>query len=185
MTAQADYFELFSLPWRYEIDRSALEAAYERLTLAHHPDFVATAPEAERQEAERLSAAVNEGYRTLSRDAERAAYLLGLLAGGRELNTTALPPGFLQKMFGLQEEVEELGEVSDGGGDGRRAELRAEAEAELETIQAERARLFTQAGTEPGQAALEPLQAIQSNLNCERYLRRLLDRLDGQRTDDD
>ena len=37
---------------------------------------------------------------------------------------------------------------------------------------------------EPAQAGLEPLQAIQSNLNCERYLQRLLERLDGQREDD-
>ena len=58
-----------------------LEAAYERLTLAHHPDFFAGRPQAERQEAERQSAAVNEGYRTLSSEPARAAYLLRLLAG--------------------------------------------------------------------------------------------------------
>jgi molecular chaperone HscB len=182
MSAPADYFALFSLPRRYELEREALEAAYERLTLAHHPDFFAAAPEAERQEAERTAAALNEGYRTLSDDAARAAYLLGLLAGGRTLDTTALPPGFLQEMFVLQEEVEELAE--DAAAEARKGELRIEANGRLETVRAERENLFARTAAGPdGAADAAALQAIQSNLNCERYLRRLLERLDGQRDD--
>jgi molecular chaperone HscB len=188
MSVQADHFERFDLPRRYELDRKALEAAYERLTLEHHPDFFSTAPEAERREAERVSAEVNEGYRVLRSDAARAAYLLGLLADGRALDTTALPAGFLQAMFALQEEVEALAEA--GGGDAaavdaaRMAELHGQVQAELAAIGAERARLFAQAGEGPGPAPLERLQAIQSNLNCERYLQRLLERLEGRREDD-
>lgn len=181
MSVQSNYFELFSLPQRYGVDGQALDAAYERLSLEHHPDFFAASPEAERREAERVSALVNEGYRTLRDDTRRASYLLGLLAGARPLDTTALPAGFLQRMFALQEEVEEL----DGDGDAERtAELRGQAVEELEAIRTERERLFARAGTEPGQADLEALQAIQSNLNCERYLLRLLERLDGQRDND-
>ena len=180
MSEQVDHFTRFALPRRYAIDRAALEAAYERLTLAHHPDFVAAAPEAERRAAEQASAAVNEGYRVLRSDAERAAYLLRLLADGRALDANALPAGFLQEMFGLQEEVEELGE--DGSPE-RKAQLRNEANAKRAAIQAGRAVLFDQATAAGGPADLERLQAIQSNLNCERYLLRLLERLDGQRDD--
>lgn len=175
MSAQADPFALFELPRRYEIDRGALDAAYERLTLAHHPDFFSTAPAEEKAEAERISAAVNEGYRLLRDDRARAAYLLRVLADGRELDTQALPQGFLQEMFGLQEEVEEL---ADDGDPVRIAQLREEADAQRGTLLAERTRLFAEA--EEGQRPpLELLQAIQSNLNCERYLQRLLERLDG------
>jgi molecular chaperone HscB len=175
-SAQADPFALFGLPRRYELEREALEAAYERLTLAHHPDFLATAPEAERQEAERASATVNEAYRVLSDDAARAAALLGLLAAGRALDAQALPAGFLQEMFALQEEVEELGGDADAA---RRKELRNEADRKRQAVLAERDRLFAAASASAGAAPLEGLQAIQSNLNCERYLLRLLERLDG------
>jgi len=177
MPDPADPFELFSLPRRYEIDRKALEAAYERLTLAHHPDFFAGAPAPEREQAERIAAAVNEGYRLLRDDSARAAWLLGRLADGRALDAQALPAGFLQEMFALQEEVDEL---DDGADAARRTELRDEAAAKLADTAAERAALFAAAESK---VDAERLQAIQSNLNCERYLRRLLARLDGQRDD--
>ena len=195
----ADPFELFSLPRRYAIERTALEAAYERLTLAHHPDFFATAPAAEREQAERIAAAVNRGYRLLSDDAARAAWLLERLARGRALNAQALPAGFLQEMFALQEEVQALddaADATDAAGAARRAEVRREAAAKLAHLAAERAALFATAErpiqserqAEPErqterQAEPEQLQAIQSNLNCERYLQRLLARLDGQRNE--
>jgi molecular chaperone HscB len=169
MPTQEDYFRLFDLPRRYGIDPKALEAAYERLTLAHHPDFFPGAEE--KKGAESVSARVNEGYRVLADDLARAGYLLGLLARGRGLNSGELPPGFLQDMFLLQEEVEAL---DDAARPERRATLAAEAGDKLRALRDERERLFADAG-EGGELSL--LQAIQSNLNCERYLRRLLDNL--------
>jgi molecular chaperone HscB len=183
MSGSADYFTLFDLPRGYALERRALDAAYQRLTLAHHPDLVATAPEAERQAAERTAAAVNEGYRTLRDDTARAAYLLELLAGGRALDKTALPAGFLQEMFALQEEVDELDEGA--AGTERARELRAEAEQKLAEVRAARAPLFAAAQANGEAPPLEPLQAIQGSLNCERYLERLLQRLTGQREDED
>jgi molecular chaperone HscB len=171
-----DLFALFALPPRYALERDALEAAYERLTLAHHPDFFAGAPEAERHAAERISAAVNEGYRVLRDDAARAAYLLRRLAGDRPLDAQALPSGFLVEMFGLQEEVDELGPDGDPR---RKAVLRGEADARREAILDARRRLFAALEAADGAADLARLQALQSNLNCERYLQRLLERLDG------
>ena len=44
MPEPKDFFTLFGLRRRIEIDREALEAAYQRLTLEHHPDFFATGP---------------------------------------------------------------------------------------------------------------------------------------------
>ena len=173
MSAQADYFALFDLPRRYEIERPALESAYERLTLAHHPDFFSTAPPAQKQEAERTSAVLNEGYRVLVDDLARADYLLELLAAGRGLNAQELPQGFLQEMFMLQEEVDDL---EHGAFADRREALIGETEGRLSEILTERGRLFAAAGA-GGDLSL--LQTIQTNLNCERYIRRLLDRLNG------
>ncbi|MCZ6556974.1 MAG: Fe-S protein assembly co-chaperone HscB [SAR324 cluster bacterium] len=171
MTTDENYFHLFGLFPSYEIDLEALDAAYERLSLEHHPDFFANAGTEEKARSERMSAELNEGYRVLRSESERSAYLLDLFKAERELDSTQLPDGFLQEMFALQEEVDELAENGNGA---RAEELKAQAEQRLQAVQAERSALF--ANVQNG-AAAEVLQQIQSNLNCEKYLTRLLGRL--------
>ncbi len=124
MTNGGNYFELFGLPQSYEIDLAALDAAYEKLSLEHHPDFFATAGEADKAQAERTAAQLNEGYRVLHCGAERAAYLLSLLSRENELDATRLPEGFLQEMFMLQEEVDDLGGKAE---EQEKAPLRAQS----------------------------------------------------------
>jgi molecular chaperone HscB len=172
----ADYFQLFGMRRAYAIDPAALERTYEKLSFALHPDFQDAldtgGPAAPRQvELQRLAAQINEGYRTLRDESARGAYLLSLLAAGRELDKRQLPPGFLQQMFVLQEQVDELGE--QGPAEARRPLREAVEQRRRETL-AERARLFAALGEAPGAAQV---QAIQSNLNQEKYLLRLLERL--------
>lgn len=175
LPAIVDYFKLFGLPRAYSIDLQALDQAYEKLSFALHPDFQAAlhtgSGSAGNGEPQRLAAEINEGYRTLRAEGARGAYLLGLLAAGRELDKRQLPPGFLQQMFVLQEQVDELGE--DAEPEARRP-LREAVQARLRETLAERARLFGAAGDPPTSDAL---QAIQSNLNQGKYLQRLLERL--------
>lgn len=176
MQETKDFFALFGLRRSIEIDREALEAAYEKLTLEHHPDFFATAPDAERQEAEKISARVNEGYRALIDEEHRAAYLLGLLANGRPLDGQRLPEGFLQEMFMVSEEVEEL----DAGAQPERAAgLTGEIQRRMDATRESRNRLFDGVA---GVAEDSLLQNIQQHLNCERYFRRLLNTL-GDKTE--
>lgn len=171
MTSGGTYFELFDLPQAYEIDLAALDAAYERLSLEHHPDFFATAGAAEEEEAQRISAELNEGYRILRDEIERTAYLLGLLGAGQGLDANRLPDGFLQEMFMLQEEVDDLGEDAD---EALKQPLKEQAQARLNIVCGETGGLFAKAGAAPG---AEVLQQIQTNLNCGKYLARLLARL--------
>lgn len=173
MRPDEDYFALFGLERRYPLDRTRLDEAYERLSLEHHPDFVAGGSAEEKARAHRMSARVNEGYRVLTSELERAAYLLRLLAGETPPETDALPEGFLQAVFLLQEEVDEL---EEGGDPAERAALREQAEARMAEVRDERARLFDEAAAGNG-TVTETFQAIQANINSERYLRRLLDRL--------
>ena len=178
-----DYFARFGLPCRYALDVPALDAAYERLSLEHHPDFFSTAPAEQQQEAQRVSAELNAGYRTLRSDAARAAYLLDLLRArhlppGATLDGDQLPAGFLQEMFLLQEELDELAEDAQPQ---RQAALKAQIAAKQRQVLEQRAALFAAAdrlsGQEPA-ATAQVLQEIQSNLNQEKYLQRLLQRLD-------
>ena len=168
MPEPKDFFVLFGLRRCIDIDPEALEAAYERLTLEHHPDFFATAPEAERLEAERKSAQVNEGYRVLANEEDRAAYLLGLLANERPLDGQRLPDGFLREMFMVSEEVDEL---DANARPGRVAELTGEIQQRMATTREARNRLFAEISNG---ADDHLLQHIQEHLNCERYFRRLL-----------
>ena len=169
--ARAGIFEIFGLRPAYRIDFAQVEELYGRLSMALHPDFFATAEPAVKSAAERLSAALNEGYRVLQSDVERSAYLLKRLAGTVQLDTKRLPDGFLQEMFLLQEEIDELDEAQDGS---RRRELSAQLEARRRDVLAERERLFEEALTDAG---ADRLQAIQNSMNQESYLIRLLDRL--------
>jgi molecular chaperone HscB len=173
MSEPVDHFARFGLPRRYAVDRQALDAAYERLSFEEHPDLLAGAPPEQQQAAQQRSAELNEGYRILCNESERGAYLLGLLAGGRKLNLEALPDGFLQAMFMLQEEIEDLHPADAKG----RAALKADVDEKVTLVLAERAGLFAQIDGRPARADLAVLQQVQSNLNEERYLRRLLDRL--------
>lgn len=175
MTTGGNYFELFDLPKNFEIDLAALDAAYERLSMAHHPDFFATAGSDEQARAERISAELNEGYRVLRGEGGRAAYLLGLLSAGHDLDSNSLPGGFLQEMFMLQEEVDDLGEDAP---EAVRLPLKAQLEARLSNLRGETAGLFARLGNEAAPRVLqEVLQKLQTHLNCGKYLERLLARL--------
>ena len=173
MPAPADHFARFGLPRRYPVDRKALDAAYERQSFQLHPDLLTGAGDAEKAAAQQASADLNEAYRVLTSDAERAGYLLGLLSGGRKLNTEALPEGFLQAMFMLQEEAEDL----DPANTERRKEVREDVEERMQRVLENRDALFALTEKDPRAVDANLLQGIQSNLNEERYLRRLLERL--------
>ena len=180
MSTAGNYFELFGLPVDHLIDKGRLDAEYERLSLETHPDFFSNAPSEEQQTALNRSAEVNEAYRVLSHESRRATYLLGLLAqtaqGGVELNKTALPDGFLQEMFALQEELEDFDPAADNG---RAKELREQIGGRLADVVTKRGKLFAVARDQANDNnQWNTLQAIQTNLNCEKYLLRLMDRLD-------
>lgn len=168
---EADAFALFGLEPAYALERAALDAMHERLTVALHPDFFAGGPAEVHQLAERLSARINAAYETLADPSRRAGLLLELWADPEALDTRELPPGFLEEMFMLQEQVDDLGEDAP---DAERAPLRDQVQRRLDETLAERERLFAKAADDP---APERWQAIQSNLNQENYLRRLLERL--------
>lgn len=179
-----NHFARFSLPLRYAVDLAALERAYTQLSFELHPDFMASAPAEERKRAQQAAAELNEGYTTLRSEPERAAYLLALLAEqaqasgrlapGLKLSSEALPEGFLQEMFVLQEEVDEA-----VGNESAAAALRDQVAARHRDTLAGRPALFERAAGSlaAGSQAAADLQAIQSNLNQEKYLLRLLDRL--------
>lgn len=73
-----DFFSLFNLSQRFDIDRTALERSYLSLQQAFHPDRFAGVSETERLSATQQSMRINEGYDILKSPLRRAEYLLSL-----------------------------------------------------------------------------------------------------------
>ena len=120
--AVTDYFSLLGQPRRFDINEGELQKKYIELCRHAHPDFHTSDPDEVRKLHLRVSAALNDAYRTLKDPARRGAYLLELLGGKSSADDKAVPDGFLGTMMMMQEEIadakaegngEELNRVRD------------------------------------------------------------------------
>lgn len=73
-----DFFQVFGLDRRFQIDLSALEHEFHRLSRKVHPDRFARAGDNERQWSLADTALLNDAYRTLKAPLSRTEYLLKL-----------------------------------------------------------------------------------------------------------
>ena len=100
---QVDYFQLFDLPFRLEVDAVALKKAYYKKSLEVHPDHHQDASLED-------SAVINEAYKTLKDEQAILKYVL-VTHGGFDLEKgNALDPMFLMEMMDLNEKVEAANE---------------------------------------------------------------------------
>ena len=169
---EVDFFEVLGFPISFEIKSAELEERYQQLSLELHPDFYGSAPEAEKRLSETATAILNTAYNTLREPTSRAGYLLDLLAQKPKLDERSLPYGFLGEMFFLQEALDEL--LESGNAD-ELSGMRDEMRKRQKDIEADYAPLFKRLKDHPEDS--EILQQLQTHLNAERYLRRLLGRI--------
>lgn len=109
-----DFFSLFNLPRRFQLDLAALEQAYRDLQARVHPDKFAHLPESEQRQAVQWATRVNEGYQTLRKPVARARYLLSLHGVQTEEETnTAMPAEFLMQQMEWREAIEEARQAKD------------------------------------------------------------------------
>ena len=170
-----DHFKVMGLPHCFEIDSVELEDLYQRLTLEMHPDFFGAAPENQKRLSEKSSVMLNAAYSSLREPTSRARYLLSLFAREKNLQTDALPEGFLQEMFTLQEELDEMLESCDQSD---LSKMNEDLQNRYASIESNYATLFKNFKTSLDNT--EILQQLQTQLNAERYLRRLLDRINSE-----
>jgi molecular chaperone HscB len=103
-----DYFSLFGLPARFDVDAGSLDAAYRALQTRVHPDRFAAADDAQHRLALQSSARVNEAYRTLKDPVDRAQYLLAQQGVDALAETdTALPQDFLEYQLERREAIDD------------------------------------------------------------------------------
>ncbi len=120
MSRLEDYFAFLGLPRRLDIDMALLEQRFRELSRQYHPDYFYNAPAKERLAALERSSHLNDAYRTLRNPVSRIEYLLGLegLALSKPGDTSpTVPPSLLEEVFALNEELDEIRELREGGGD--------------------------------------------------------------------
>lgn len=100
-----NYFELFELPVRFNIDKTSLALKYFALQKKYHPDFFTQANEAEQEEALERSSMANRALKTLQNKDATIKYLLQLKGLLEEEEKYELPPDFLMEMMELNEEL--------------------------------------------------------------------------------
>jgi molecular chaperone HscB len=131
-----NHFELFNLPARFDVDTSALDAAYRDVQGRVHPDRFVNATDAEKRVAMQWATRANEAYQTLKNPQKRAQYLCEI--NGADLQTesnTAMPMEFLMQQMEWREALGEARAAKDAGAlDALDAQVRRERKERLEGI---------------------------------------------------
>ena len=121
-----DYFSFFGLPRRLVIDQAQLERRFRDLSRQFHPDYFYNAAATERLASLERSSYLNDAYRALRNPISRIEHLLaieGLPPAKSEGPSSSgqvaskVPPGLLEEVFELNEQLDEIRESRESGGD--------------------------------------------------------------------
>ena len=112
---QADYFAMFGLPPKLDLDVKALEKQFYRYSRKLHPDVHARASQEEQDWSLAQASLLNDAYRKLKNPLERTKYLLRLegvefedARGAGNQNPSKVPADLLEEVFELNMQLEEL-----------------------------------------------------------------------------
>ena len=116
ISEESDYFSALGISSEFDVDLNLLEEKFQHIASELHPDFYLNSTPQEKRLSERASTLLNQAYDTLKDPFKRADYLMSLKCKNVKWNDRVLPPTFLQEMFTLQEELDELLENQDQQG---------------------------------------------------------------------
>ena len=106
-----NYFELFSLPATFSVDKTRLSQTYRDLQKQYHPDKFAMEDDRTRLQAMQNSTEINDAFATLKDSCLRAQYLLKLSGLDIELEQRTLQDTeFLMQQMQWREKVSEFTE---------------------------------------------------------------------------
>jgi len=182
-----DYFSVFGLTPRLNLDLPALEHEFHRLSRRLHPDRFARADENEKQWSLADTALLNDAYRTLKDPLRRTEYLLKLEgaeigeehSGKNRMDPSRVPADLLEEVFELNMQLEEM-RMARATGD-TDPELQAslsEAKKKFDGLQAEVDRDLRSAWNDwdagKGTARHDAQETMVALLNRRRYLSNLV-----------
>jgi molecular chaperone HscB len=114
--ATGDYFSIFSLVPKLDLDLGMLEHQFHKLSRKLHPDRFARATDQEKEWSLADTALLNDAYRTLRDPIRRTEYLLKLQgaeigeehAGKDRKDPSRVPADLLEEAFDLNMQLEEM-----------------------------------------------------------------------------
>ena len=187
-----DYFAFLGLPRALVIDQADLDRRFRDLSRKFHPDYYYNAPPAERLASLERSSYLNDAVRALRNPVSRIEHLLaieGLPPARSEDGTAKVPPSLLEDVFALNEELDEIRELRESGGDaetlGRRLasarkpidRRRDEHERQLQDLSA---RWDAQRETATAHEKRATLDALRERLLERNYINNLLATIDRE-----
>ena len=125
-----DYFSFLGLPRKLTIPAAELEQRFRDLSRKFHPDYYYNASPAERLASLERSSYLNDAYRTLRNLVTRVEHLLaieGLPSARSDGGAAQVPPGLLEEVFALNEELDEIREQREAGADAAGLSARLDA----------------------------------------------------------
>jgi molecular chaperone HscB len=179
-----DFFAFMGLPRRLSLDLQDLERRFRDLSRKFHPDYFYNAPPAERLASLERSSYLNDAYRTLRNPAARIEHLLaieGLPSTNSDEGSTKVPPALLEEVFALNEELDEIRELRESGGNeaqlrGRLDNARAPIERKRDE-HAQRIRELSERYDSQGESPADrkaTLEALREQLLEQKYIANLL-----------
>jgi len=187
-----DYFSFLGLPRRLVIDQPQLERRFRDLSRQFHPDYFYNASPAERLASLERSSYLNDAYRALRSPISRIEHLLaieGLPPAKSENGTAKVPPSLLEEVFELNEQLDEIRESRESGGDPATLRERLESarkpidlkreehEREVEALSVRWDQQFAAASTTEKRATLD---ALRERLLERNYINNLLATIDRE-----
>ena len=186
-----DCFSFLGLPRRLGLDQEDLERRFRDLSRKFHPDYFYNASPAERLASLERSSYLNDAYRTLRNPAARIEHLLaieGLPPAKSDEGGVKVPPALLEEVFALNEELDEIRELRESGGDPPTLRRRLEAarvpiEHRREEHERRLQELSDRWDSQAGALAAErrsTLEALRERLLERKYLDNLLATIDRE-----
>ena len=174
LNTKPNYFEIFNLPYSYDLDLEELENRYQKLCLELHPDFYTSASSFEKKQSQESSTLLNHAYSTLRSPITRAEYLLKLLTHEQRFDQRQLPKGFLENIFIMQESLEDL--LTNDPQSPEVKKFQVDIAKNIDQIHQKISSHFARL-EKTSEKREEVLPKIQLQLNAGRYFQSLLDRI--------
>ncbi len=168
-----NYFQFFSLEPAFHLDEVALKRAYLLKSREFHPDYFTLASEEEKNHALDMTTQNNEAYKVLSDTTKRLEHILRIYQILTEGTEDKMDPAFLMEMMEINEMIME---VQMEKNEKLLLKVQAEILTKSKTMDEEANEhtvLFDQT------KEMNHLEALKDYYFKKKYLRRILDRLEG------
>jgi molecular chaperone HscB len=167
-----NYFELFEMPVSLQVDKNYLQQKYFDLQKKYHPDFFSNESEEEQADMLDKSSMINKAYKTFQNNDETIKYVLQLKELLEEEEKYELPPEFLIEMMELNEA---LMEVDDSSLEETETKI-----SQLQKLLYDKVQKIIEYYNEDN-TTNEQLLQVKDYYYKKKYLKRILERLDGMR----